>query len=131
MERAAGKIQNSEWLAERELRGEGIVDGRMKGWKLGLSGRRLAQQYEHGDRTDFKKFIESFLLFLSVNVDKSAPTKLLGSWSRHRKNVGAGNIFSILAHSVYKMSLKQEPNILEIWNKLHSEEKETESVYVV
>jgi len=39
--------------------------------------------------------------------------------------------FLILAHSVYKMWIKQEPNMLELWNKLHFEEKETESVYHV
>jgi len=29
------------------------------------------------------------------------------------------------------MWMKQEPNMLELWNKLHFEEKETESVYYV
>ena len=43
---------------------------------------------------------------------------------------GAGIIFFlILAHSVYKMWIKQEPNMLELWNKLHFEETKTESVY--
>jgi len=31
--------------------------------------------------------------------------------------------FLILAHSVYKMWIIQEPNMLELWNKLHFEEK--------
>ena len=39
--------------------------------------------------------------------------------------------FLILAHPVYKMLIKQEPNTLELRNKLHFEEKETESVYHV
>jgi len=39
--------------------------------------------------------------------------------------------FLILAHTVYKMWIKQEPNMLELWNKLHSEEKKTESIYHV
>ena len=39
--------------------------------------------------------------------------------------------FSILAHPVYKMWIKQEPNTLELWNKLHFEEKKTESIYHV
>ena len=39
--------------------------------------------------------------------------------------------FLILAHSVYKMWIKQEPNMLELWSKLHFEEKETESIYHV
>jgi len=39
--------------------------------------------------------------------------------------------FLILAHPVYKMWIKQEPNTLELWNKLHFEEKKTESIYHV
>jgi len=39
--------------------------------------------------------------------------------------------FLILAHPVYKMWIKQEPNTLELWNKLHFQEKETESIYRV
>jgi len=39
--------------------------------------------------------------------------------------------FLILAHIVYKMWIKQEPNMLELWNKLHFEEKEMESIYHV
>ena len=35
----------------------------------------------------------------------------------------AGIIFLILAHPVYKMWIIQEPNTLELWNKLHFEEK--------
>ena len=38
--------------------------------------------------------------------------------------------FLILAHSVYKMWIKQEPNTLELWNKLHFEEKKRR-VYTV
>jgi len=44
---------------------------------------------------------------------------------------GAGFFFLILAHSVYKMWIIQEPNMLELWNKLHFEEKKTESIYHV
>ena len=39
--------------------------------------------------------------------------------------------FLILAHPVYKMWIIQEPNMLELWNKMHFEEKETESIYHV
>jgi len=39
--------------------------------------------------------------------------------------------FLILAHSVYKMWIIQEPNMLELWKKLHFEEKETEITYHV
>ena len=41
---------------------------------------------------------------------------------------GAGIIFLILAHPVYKLWLIQEPNKLALWNKLHFEEKKTESI---
>ena len=41
------------------------------------------------------------------------------------------NFFLILAHPVYKMWIKQEPNMLELWNKLNFEEKETVSIYHV
>jgi len=36
--------------------------------------------------------------------------------------------FLILAHPVYKMWIIQEPNKLAWWNKLHFEEKKTESI---
>ena len=39
--------------------------------------------------------------------------------------------FLILAHPVYKMWIIHEPNMLELWNELHFEEKETESIYHV
>ena len=40
--------------------------------------------------------------------------------------------FKILAHPVYKMWIIQEPNTLELWNKLHFEEgQKTESIYHV
>jgi len=39
--------------------------------------------------------------------------------------------FFILAQPVYKIWIIQEPNTLELWNKLHFEEKETESIYHV
>jgi len=40
--------------------------------------------------------------------------------------------FLILAYPVYKKWIKQEPNVLELWNKLHFEgKKKTESLYHV
>ena len=39
--------------------------------------------------------------------------------------------FLILAHPVYKIWIIQEPNTLELWNKLHFGEKKTESIYHV
>ena len=32
---------------------------------------------------------------------------------------------------LYKLWIKQEPNMLDLWNKLHLEEKKTESIYRV
>ena len=39
--------------------------------------------------------------------------------------------FFILAHPVYKMWIIQEPNTLDLWNKLHFEEEKTDSIYYV
>ena len=39
--------------------------------------------------------------------------------------------FLILAHPVYNMWIIQEPNTLELWNKLHFEVEKTESIYRV
>ena len=39
--------------------------------------------------------------------------------------------FFILAHPVYKIWIIKEPNKLELWNKLHFEEKKSESIYHV
>jgi hypothetical protein len=47
------------------------------------------------------------------------------------KPLGARIIFLILAHTVYKMWIIQEPNMLELWNELHFEEKKTESIHHV
>jgi len=44
---------------------------------------------------------------------------------------GAGIIFLILAHPVFKMWIIQERNTVELWNKLHFEEEKTESIYYV
>ena len=37
-------------------------------------------------------------------------------------------IFLVLAHPVYKMRIIQEPNTIELWNKLHFEEEKTEII---
>jgi len=39
--------------------------------------------------------------------------------------------FLILAQPVYKMWIIQEPNTLELWNKLHFEEEKTKTIYHV
>jgi hypothetical protein len=44
------------------------------------------------------------------------------------KPFGAEIIILILSHPVYKMWIIQEPNKLELWNKLHFEEKKMDSI---
>ena len=39
--------------------------------------------------------------------------------------------FLVLAHPVYKMWIIQEPNKIELWNKLHFEEEKMESIHHV
>ena len=46
-------------------------------------------------------------------------------------NLLAPDFFLILAHPVYKMWIMQEPNKLELWNKLHFEKEKPESIYDV
>ena len=46
-------------------------------------------------------------------------------------NLLAPEFILILAHPVYKMWIIHEPNTLELWNKLHFEEKKMESIYHV
>ena len=41
---------------------------------------------------------------------------------------GAGIFFKILAHSVFKMWILQEPKKIALWNKRHIEEEKTENV---
>jgi len=58
------------------------------------------------------------------NFDSDYRSKYLTFWRRNY-------FFYILAQSVYKMWIKQEPNMLELWNKLHFEEKRMDSIYHV
>ena len=53
-------------------------------------------------------------------------------WTIESINVSAPDFFFlILADPVYKMWIAQEPNTLELWNKLHFEKEKTESIYRV
>jgi len=81
-----------------------------------------------------------FCIYLSTNSDLChLQHKLIGFYNRDKKCLQRGTdwvfnllapelFFLILAHPVYKMWIIQEPNMLELWNKLHFEEKETESI---
>ena len=58
--------------------------------------------------------------------------KISKQWNKQFLNLLAPELFFlILAHFIYKMWIKQEPNMLELWNKLHFEEEKTESIYHV
>ena len=48
-----------------------------------------------------------------------------------RVDLLAPELFFYLAHPVYKMWIIQEPNRLELWNKLHFEEEKTDSIHHV
>jgi hypothetical protein len=62
-----------------------------------------------------------------VNCHSIAQKYLYFSLTFWRRNY----FFLILAHPVHKMLIIQEPNMLELWNKLHFEEEKTESIYNV
>ena len=64
---------------------------------------------------------DSQVRFSHVTATLPEGTAPLTSWRRNY-------FFLILAHSVNKMWIIQEPNMLELWNKLHFEEKNTESI---
>jgi len=81
-------------------------------------------------------------------VEGHAVAQWLRHFSTNRKmadsiRIGATGIFNwrnllapelfflILAHPVYKTWIIQEPNTLELWNKLHFEEKKTEIIHHV
>ena len=53
-------------------------------------------------------------------------------WGKKSVNVLEPELFFlILAHPVHKMWIIQEPNMLELWNKLHFEEEKNDSIYHV
>ena len=58
-------------------------------------------------------------LFSSKLISRNVRLQLYNTLTFWRRNY----FFLIWAHSVYKMWIIQEPNTLELWNKLHFEEK--------
>jgi len=67
-------------------------------------------------RSSISSRLNSLTVWLVIRRYSVSPT--------HRVNLLAPELFFlILAHSVYKMLIIQEPNTLELWNKLHFEEK--------
>jgi hypothetical protein len=53
------------------------------------------------------------------------------NWSASLNFLAPELFFLILAYPVYKMWIIQEPNTLELWNKLHFEEEKTDRIYHV
>ena len=67
-----------------------------------------------------------------TNIQKSNKTcSDLRMWGLDVNLLAPELFFLILAHSVHKMWIIQEPNKLELWNKLHFKEKKKESVHHV
>ena len=64
--------------------------------------------------------ITLFNVYCHCDRFSSSRRRLLTFWRRNY-------FFLILAHPVYKMWI-QEPNTLELWNKLHFKEEKTESI---
>ena len=65
-------------------------------------------------------------IYLLNQATKLAITTRIGDGGRVVVvNILAPELFLILAQPVYKMWIIQEPNMLELWNKLHFEEKKT------
>ena len=50
---------------------------------------------------------------------------LFNVFKKYHLNLLAPELFLIFAHPVYKMWKIQEPNRLEVWNKMHFEEKKS------
>ena len=83
-------------------------------------GKEHESNKTHGGERDMKQSFEE-------HSERNSWHLIPGCLNFWRRN----DVFLILAHPVYKMWLKQEPNTLELWNKLHFEEKKTESIYRV
>ena len=77
--------------------------------------RRLVLQFES------EQYLERWP---AVLYEAGRSVLMLTFWRRNY-------FFLILAHSVYKMWTIQEPNMLELWNRLHFEENKTEGIHHV
>ena len=84
-------------------------------------------------------FRSNYRSYNLIFYDKSKKVKLQSTLWRHIVGLHTTDpiflnplapelFFLILAHPVYKMWVIQEPNKLALWNKLHFEEKKTESI---
>jgi len=86
-------------------------------------------------KTHLHTFVDNIVALSSPSTTQSAGAKFLrvDTLKICNFNLLAAELlfFLILAHPVHKIWIKQETNMLELWNKLHFEEKETESIYRV
>jgi len=77
-------------------------------------------------------WVRTYYLRATVSLLKEKKKRVVRNWSNGLLTVWRRSyFFLILAHPVYKMWIKQEPNKLELRNKRHFEEKGTESIYHV
>ena len=67
----------------------------------------------------------------NLKVDCSLNREYITSYSIYNLLAPELYIFFNFSTPVYKMWIIREPNMLELWNKLHFEEKKTESIYHV
>ena len=67
----------------------------------------------------------------TVNSATTQTYKNLVQQTSHSLTFWRRNYFLNLPHPVYKMWIIQEPNTLDLWNKLHFEEEKTDSIYRV
>ena len=98
------------------------------------TGYRPGRGVDHppSSSAEVKERVELYLYSLFWAFISCSRLNFTFTWSIYRDfcwlPFGAGIIFLILAHSVYKMWVIQEPNKLALWNKLHFEGKKTESI---
>ena len=52
-------------------------------------------------------------------------------WLRTYLTFWRQNYFFNISNTAYKMWIRQEPNMLDLWNKLHFEEEKMETIYRV
>ena len=79
-------------------------------------------------------FVIYIVVLMMRSVKKTSIT--LHCWNlwnhdRHSLTFWLRNYFFNFSTPVYKIWITQEPNTLELWNKLHFEEEKTESIYHV
>ena len=82
--------------------------------------------------TEGSEVNNSSSLQLKIYLKKPFTSTTTGTQREKYLNLLAPELFFlILAHSVYKMWIIQEPNKSELWNKVHFKEKKAESIHHV